>query len=176
MFYVFWCDFFTRCWWCTNQQMRNVFFVVIFLSEIHDRYNDPKKRENDCNLSDKIEIRQASHSCVRMRCKFEGMISDRNSQNWAGHGKNAMFLGITCYYVYIKSLFGTTSSWVANWAIKLIYVVIIFSLCSLHRAWLSRSTGLHDRRQTWRILWRCLYSDVQDFTKVIYVHTAPVIF
>ena len=50
--YVFWCDFRTRCSSCTNPQTESrPFYFFLFLSERYERNNDPKKHENDHNLS-----------------------------------------------------------------------------------------------------------------------------
>ena len=67
------------------------------------------------------------HICVPMWFKYKDNISDRSSQNWAGHGSNA-----TCYRHYCTCLmytffFCNIASWVANWAAQLIS---FFSLSS----------------------------------------------
>ena len=50
-FYVLGCDFWTRCWSCTNPQTESRPFEFLFLSERYGRNNDPKKYKSDHNLS-----------------------------------------------------------------------------------------------------------------------------
>ena len=100
----------------------NQALFLCFLFERYDRYNDPEKYKSDRNLSEKKITKEGSLSvCLHMRYKYEVKISDRNSQNWAGHRrKNSIFRNYLSYvWVFV---FGHISWWVANWVMKLISV------------------------------------------------------
>ena len=89
----------------TNGAIRKISFVL-FLSERYDRYNDPKKmQKSDHNFSERRLKKLAGlfHLCTNaVKLKHEAKISDRNSQNWAGHRSNA-----TCSHHYLYWCIGT---------------------------------------------------------------------
>ena len=134
--------FWHRVYRCTNQQLESlpeILFYFIFVVEIRDRYNDPKKCKSDSSTSSEKKGRtfQAGFPFVlHVRFEHEFKLSDGNSQNWAGHRRNNAMYDMhdgTCFINSMESFCCYIYWCVMNWLMQLTSIILCLQHCCLHQ-------------------------------------------
>ena len=100
---VWTCDFLTRCWSYTNQQMGSLPFIFPPFFCPRDMTDTMIRKHTKATITclRKKITKGRLPICAHMRFKYEVTISDRNSQNWAEHGKNATCSLLLVLYVHV---------------------------------------------------------------------------